>query len=518
MGYNVRMVDHTAVGPRYSGLFPAGAPMGRACRYFFSICVCILIALPVSVRADIVLTVRAREASGIPTAYVLYNGLTEVAQESVDARGTVWLRKGIVPDGAVHEYDVSGNLRTEIMYLHNARNGVMKEFAPDGTLLRTVAYVRDRYHGPSVQFHENGVTHSISFYEGGQLHGFFCTFYESGITESVVQYRYGKRHGPAYTCFGGGELESSEEYADGLPNGTFVRFRAGLDGVSTASVCYFVKGVTEGVCTRYHDDGSIMSREVYVSGILDGPAVSFYPSGNTRNEEQYAGGRNFGEKRAFYESGMLQREGTFCLGEPEGVHREYFDTGALKKQERYVSGDIEGTVLSYHDNGQPSEEVPYVKGIRTGVSKTYDPAGRKLAETTYAGGVLHGTSVFYAPDGSVREKIVYRQGMRVVGDEDRGRAQNSGKLEMYLNQHYGLPIMCSDGRSIIPFEKIICAQGELQFYVSEGLQRAREQHLVSENCLELLLRPVKEDVMVGFYYEVTPAVVVLSGTEVILRI
>jgi hypothetical protein len=110
--------------------------------------------------ADHDLSVRTRKVTqeypdGDPKEIIYYLDDTEVAKEVFDNNRKATL-SGSIPDGAVLEFDKTGNLRKQLDYKGNKRNGRMIEYYENAIVRHEAHYKDDALDGPEKWYDKNG--------------------------------------------------------------------------------------------------------------------------------------------------------------------------------------------------------------------------------------------------------------------------------------------------------------------------------------------------------------------------
>src|SRR5262245_57678577 len=90
------------------------------------------------------------------------------------------------------------------------------------------------------------------------------------------------------------------------------------------------RGVREGECLLYRDDGTLYARSQFVSGVQEGPFAIYHRDGSVAREGKYTSGRLDGMVNAY------------ASDDPDGelLRRCCVPPGAARLTERYRAGDF----------------------------------------------------------------------------------------------------------------------------------------------------------------------------------
>ncbi len=139
----------------------------------------------------------------------------------------------------VHEYWLSGTIKSISPYQNGNKKGLYKSYYQEGSLYQSVAYkngkkqgIAKSYHkngqvwcqvdyrndvpeGSKKCYHDNGQLQSIISYKNGQVNGVSKRYYENGQLKSMSYYKNGKMHGLHREYLKNGQLLKKEYYKNG---------------------------------------------------------------------------------------------------------------------------------------------------------------------------------------------------------------------------------------------------------------------------------------------------------------
>ena len=228
-----------------------------------------------------------------------------------------------------------GNLKTEVTYRDDRKNGYLKEYAENGDLLKISKYADDALLPEAEEIQKLEVQNE--YYPDGKLK--ISAMFRNGIPEGL------KREYSA-----DGKIEKAYLYKNGLITG-------------------------EGI--------------VKEDGNRDGPWKDFYADGSLRAEGNYDNGKQTGEWKYYHPNGKIEQTGKFNkLGKLDGVWKWYFDSGLLLKEENYRNGLRDGVSTEYDESGNVIEEGEFVNGSEEG--PWFELTGDNFIRGTYREGLRNG--------------------------------------------------------------------------------------------------------------------------------
>lgn len=237
--------------------------------------------------------------------------------------------------GRWYTFFESGNLRTEVTFKDDMKNGYLKEYTENGDLLKISKYVDDIIQPEAEEIQKLEVQNE--YYPNGKIK--ISAMFRNGIPEGI------KRE---YTAEG--TIEKAFLYKNGVITG-------------------------EGI--------------VKEDGNRDGFWKDFYPDGSLKAEGNYDNGKQTGAWRYFHPNGKIEQAGKFNKqGKPDGAWKWYFDSGRLLKEENYRGGLKDGMSTEYDETGKVIEEGEFVNGNEDG--PWFELIGDSYIRGTYRDGLRNG--------------------------------------------------------------------------------------------------------------------------------
>ncbi len=92
--------------------------------------------------------------------------------------------------GPTKNYDMQGNLLSEVNYVNNVKEGLVTNYyVPSGKVSSTFTYVNGIKQGEEKWFYENGQVYRITPYVDGKMNGIQKYYYENGQLMAEVPYK-----------------------------------------------------------------------------------------------------------------------------------------------------------------------------------------------------------------------------------------------------------------------------------------------------------------------------------------
>lgn len=306
------------------------------------------------------------------------------------------------------ETDSLYQVKLEVQYSSNMKNGFLKGYDSRGNLIRLEKYVDDVLQADALElkrviikknYHSNGsIKRQGSFLNDSPvgLHTYFDSLgvpvrseiYEKGIL--VARGRMddqGRKQGEWEEYYLEGEIKSRGSYQDDLKHGAWLYFHKNGQVEQKGS---YSNGLQEGKWQWFYEDSSILRIESFANGKEEGFSFELLPNGDTLSAGEYYRGQRegnwffrdgdqtiFGQFDADemngtwiikYSNGGKSFSGAFLAGKPEGKHQAWYDNGSLKWEGKYVNGIRQGNWSRYLIDGTPSLTIQYQDGIE----KKYD--------------------------------------------------------------------------------------------------------------------------------------------------
>ncbi len=258
-----------------------------------------------------------------------------------------------------------GNLKSEVTYRDDLKNGYLKEYAENGDLLKIAKYVDDVIQPEALEIQKLEVQNE--YYPDGKIR--ISSMYRNGIAEGIK-----REFSPD------GVVEKAYLYQNGLIIG-------------------------EGI--------------VKEDGNRDGPWKDYYPDGSLKAEGNYENGKQVGEWKYYHSNGKIEQKGKFSKqGKPEGTWKWFFENGQLLKEEIYRNGLREGLSTEYDETGKVIGEGEFVNGNEDG--PWFELTGDNYIRGTYRDGLRNGMwYYFYLDRNEVRtDSLCYFKGGFIEDNPD----------------------------------------------------------------------------------------------------
>jgi len=176
---------------------------------------------------------------------------------------------------------------------------------------------------------------------------------------------------------------------------------------------YFSDNKPVGIFKRYDDEGNLVSVIDYGKGNDTVHAEFYHPNGYIAGRGKYLNKKKTG-KWFFYSDYIDDRLLMTCYYKNNMKHGKrvrYHWNGEVAEKLKFINGTKTGSWLQYYSDGTKSLESNYTKGRLNGDFNSWHPNGRKEITGQYSNDIRKGQWFFYNNDGSLRNKIVYINGI-----------------------------------------------------------------------------------------------------------
>lgn len=191
-----------------------------------------------------------------------------------------------------------------------------------------------------------------------------------------------------YKCHGGEEVYTIDQQGKKQGEYTFSRRNKRIE-----IKCTYKDDKKNGVYEEYFQNGNLACRYTYKNGKLS----------------------DLFEK--YYENGQIKCKCSYRNDQLEGLYKSYYQDGQLCEEYTYKAGEKNGPYSSYFENGQLSEKCTYKDGRMEGLYESYYPNGKLKVRFTCKDSLKDGLYQRYYENGEVASKIVYRNGVKLKGEQ-----------------------------------------------------------------------------------------------------
>ena len=335
-----------------------------------------------------------------------------------------------IKEGYTRYYFPDGKLKQEIPFVKGLEQGFAKEYASDGTIITLTEYKRGfivdrlrinrkdgngRKQGRWCIFYENGNLKSEVSYKDDKKNGYLKEYAENGDLLKITKYADDEIQPEATEIqklevqneyYPDGKLKISAMFRNGIPEGVKREYNA--DG-NVEKAYLYKNGVITG-------EGIIKE-----DGNHDGPWKDFYPDGSLKAEGNYDNGKQTGEWKYYHANGKIEQVGKFNKqGKFEGTWKWYFDNGQLLKEESYRNGLRDGMSTEYDETGTVVTEGEYVNGEEDG--PWFELTGDTYMHGTYRDGLRNGMwyNFYLDRSGEKTDSLCYFKG-GFIDDNPNGK-------------------------------------------------------------------------------------------------
>ena len=344
----------------------------------------------------------------------LYDKGGQVIQEFNMVNGNI---DGI---GYVYFSDSEGEriLSMEVPFIDGTINGTRREYNRSGNLIEESVWVDNLYDGECKTFYSQGNLKSKSEYKAGEIIGLSQDYYPNQMLESEIFYAPKDSVGFAKYYYPNGKLEREGLVKNNSSFGNwkyyFVSGKIGLEGE------FDENGNTSGLWKEFNKNGVLIRETHYDNNLYEGEEIIYNNKGikqlsriykndiitevtsydiNGGVREKYSPKNKTityhlyrttpendeiettyiyqisREKKSivkrFYPSGQLMNETEYKDGQQDGIYKEYYEDGRLKMYQEYKDGKAHGLYLKYHPNDTIQEEGFFRNGEQEGAVYQY---------------------------------------------------------------------------------------------------------------------------------------------------
>lgn len=362
-------------------------------------------------------------------------------------RGKIISRELYVNDrkeGMSFVYFPSGQLKEEIQYSSNKKNGFSKEYDEKGVLITLMTYKngflvdREKLNRKDEKglkqglwrtYFNNGNIKTEAFYVDDLLSGPFKEYNEGGDIRVLLQYAKGsiveERDTTAMEVEirnkfdNRGNLVYSGSYRDSVAVGVhrlydtagnvISGFLYDNNGIKVGEGIITNEGKKEGKWKYYFRNGKVQSAGNYSNNAQTGKWEYYYESGKTEQAGLFKQGKTDGLWQWYFPDGKLKREEEYYEGKPEGIYVEYDTTGETIVNGKYFDGQKEEEW--FYKVGDYSEKGKYVADLKDGKWQAFYNDGKLKYEGNFIQGNPDGEHDFYYPNGRLKESNYYVMGI-----------------------------------------------------------------------------------------------------------
>jgi antitoxin component YwqK of YwqJK toxin-antitoxin module len=309
-------------------------------------------------------------------------------------------------------YD-QGNLKSEVTYRDDLKNGYLKEYSENGDLLKISKYIDDvvQTEAEEIQkleiqneYYPDGKVKTSAMFRNGIAEGIKREYSAEGKIEKAFLYKSGvivgegivkedgNRDGHWKDFYPDGSLKAEGNYDNGKQIGEWRYYHS--NGKTEQTGKFNKQGKFDGTWKWYYDSGQLLREESYRQGLRDGLSTEYEETGKVITEGEFVDGNEDGPWfeligdsyiRGTYRDGLrnglwynfyLDRngdktdslcyfKGSFIEDNPDGKHIWYWENGKVKDEGSYINGRKEGEWYKYNFDGTLFMVITYKQGVET---------------------------------------------------------------------------------------------------------------------------------------------------------
>lgn len=307
-------------------------------------------------------------------------------------------------NGVWKEFYENGNLKTEITYRNDLKNGYQKEYDIEGKLLKVEKYIN----GDIVLDAKEVASYEIryDYYPDGSVK--VMGSYLDNVAQGVR-----KEFGPDGSIVKSYILSEGFVVGEGLldaKNRKQGHWKEYYESGQLQAEGDYKDDIRIGEWKFYHPNGKLEQHGRFLpNGKAEGNWKWYYSSGLLRREESYENGLESGNMKEYAESGEIMIEGAYNLGMKEG--KWLLNINGYTEEGEYINDIKEGLWKSFYEPGIPHSEGSYVDGLPDGIHKRYWENGILYEEGKYQMGIKEGEWNYFNREGKKYLSIIYKNGI-----------------------------------------------------------------------------------------------------------
>jgi antitoxin component YwqK of YwqJK toxin-antitoxin module len=321
--------------------------------------------------------------------------------------------------------------------------GFSKEFFPSGELKNELPYKKNQKQGVGFEYDKSGKIITLNTYKANvlvkqrkinredeqkQKQGMWMTFHKNRKVAIEGPYVNNLKNGYWKFYKSDGNLIKVEKWIMGVlqENASEVakieiKTTLNPETGTIATRGSYRNGEKEGVHREYDENGNVIGSKIYekgfvlFEGIIDeqgrkqGPWKEFFRTGELKAEGKYKDDLKIRKWVYYYINGKVEQSGDYLRGKPEGIWKWYFEDGQVLLEEEYVDGLEDGPSVEYSDTSTVIAKGNYIEGLKDGEwfyqVNDYKEIGK------YFDGQRTGTWTHYFDTDKVRFKGDYENGL-----------------------------------------------------------------------------------------------------------
>jgi antitoxin component YwqK of YwqJK toxin-antitoxin module len=194
-----------------------------------------------------------------------------------------------------------------------------------------------------------------------------------------------------------------------------VAFGSGLDGNPG--------GTQQDTLNQYNDSGQKTGYWI-VTGLMKPDKVD-YTEQNKIEEGGYTVNRRIGLWKNYWPNQKTKSEIEYKNGRPIGDYTVYYENGNVEEAGNWAGRKQIGNFLRNHENGEPAQRFVFNEtGKRDGEQLYFDTEGNMIMKVQIANGKENGAMERYWADGTLRERVLFNNGVADESSREKHEAEN----------------------------------------------------------------------------------------------
>ncbi|MEI6437022.1 MAG: hypothetical protein WCP32_19530, partial [Bacteroidota bacterium] len=255
-----------------------------------------------------------------------------------------------------NEYYPDGKIRVSAMFRNGIQEGIKREYAADGNIEKAYLYKNGAIIGDGI------------VKEDGNRDGYWKDYYPDGSLKAEGNYDNGKQIGLWKYYHPNGKIEQTGKFnKQGKLDGNWKWY---FDNSELLKEENYRNGLRDGLSTEYDETGKLIVEGEFINDNEDGPWFELI--GDSFIRGAYRDGLRNGMWYNFYldrnganTDSLCYFKGGFIEDNPDGKHIYYWENGKVKDEGSYVNGKKEGDWFKYNFDGTLFIIITYKQGVET---------------------------------------------------------------------------------------------------------------------------------------------------------
>jgi len=378
------------------------------------------------------------------------NGLTTLFSPNGNQNAKISYKESLPWNGEWSSWYADGNKKESGFYEQGMKKSPWTSWFENGQKKREINYENNKKHGSYTEWNIKGkLVKDITYEQGSPISEYLVTYQGEGYTE-INKYK-GKLSGSYISWYSNGKKQEEGSYRDGKKNGNWDGWY--LNGEKKYSA-KFINGGATGVYTELDQNGRVLKSVEYknndiisefhvsrddsgiiefhkIKGVLDGLWTRWYMNGQKAEEGFYRNGKKSGSWNGWFSNKKVKYESEYLNGKRSGNHFSWDENGKKiqeiiynngKKIKEFLivrdgiggyteinkkNGELNGRWVKWYSETGKEKEGEYKDGKKIGNWSTYSKSGTVIEEWNYDSQGRNLYEITYYDNGTVKKYCDY---------------------------------------------------------------------------------------------------------------